>query len=591
MYFYSFFFGSFWNIVLVLMLISLFRKVGRLNARISKLENGAPVVKASTAPAQTFSNFAGDTAPAGVPQSPMQEYVSSAKTSVSEPESEESDIANWFKDNLLLKVGVLLILLGFGWFVSYAFAHDWIGPVGRITLGVVLGTLVTLFGTFRLGKNQLQGRALTVLGTALVIISILAGEYYYQFFTSGVVLALVFIISLYVTVTSAGHDDEKLAVYGVVVSLFAPYFSHSFGMDRITLFFYLFFASVAAIWVTVYKKWKSVTLVGLTGVFMYSLGYVFAGSVGSYEYKYFLLWLGYGLSLVYMATNIWNMVQNALELDMEDLYISVINTIMILGFTTIIIPEIYQSLVLVVWMLVFALTGFFVFMKTRNEKLFYIHSGIAVLFLGIATAIELSGPTLVIAFAIESAILTVATYIITNNIKITEYMSLTIALPVMLSMQSVYSSAWRTSIFHSDFVVLVLMTVLLAVLGEFFRLNDRGQSEGAKIHNVALATSSAYAFALVWLCSHTLIQDNDTAVFFSLFVYTIVGLGTHFYGLFNSHNTLRKYGMTVLVLVVLRLLLVDVWNMDLVLRVVTFIVLGAMFMSSAFISKKQNKLN
>jgi uncharacterized membrane protein len=83
-------------------------------------------------------------------------------------------------------------------------------------------------------------------------------------------------------------------------------------------------------------------------------------------------------------------------------------------------------------------------------------------------------------------------------------------------------------------------------------------------------------------------RDSDSAVFLSLFVYTITGLTTHFYGLFNHSTGLKKYGMTLLILVVARLVLVDVWHMELLLRVVTFIVLGIMFMSTAFISKSQN---
>lgn len=590
MFLTSLLFGSFWNFIFIFVIVVLFRKVAGLNERLSKLEKGGVVLKSTVAPVVS-SGFAGEVLPTS--PSPMQEYASQAQATVGTIETPDDgyDISNWFKDNLLLKVGMLMILAGFGWFVSYAFAHNWIGPVGRITLGVILGTLVTLAGTWRLTKNQLQGRALTILGSALIVISILAGEYYYHFFTSGVVLALVFIVSLYVTLTSAGYDDEKLAVYGIVMSLFAPYFSHALGMDRVTLFFYLAIVSIAGIWVTVFKKWKSVSLVGLTGIFFYSLAYVFDGGVMSYQYKYALLFIGYGISFLYLLINIWGMVHNLLESEKDDVYLAVINSILILGFTTKILPEVYQSLVLAVWMLVFAFSGFFVFMKTKSEKLFYIHSCVAALFLGVATSIELSGPTLVIAFAIESAILVLASYIVTNNAKISEYMSLTFALPAMLSMQSLYASSWNTSIFHSDFVVLFLLAILLSVLGLFFKYNDTDPEPKLKIHHVAFIVASFYAFALVWLCSHSILGNDDTAVFFSLFVYTVVGLGTHFYGLFNQNETLRKYGMTLLILVVLRLVFVDVWNMDLVLRVVTFIVLGVMFMSSAFISKKQKTLN
>ena len=573
--------SSFWTFFFIIIIVILFIKISKLNARLDNLEKNNFVIKSSTVSQMTHS--LADSVPLLNTQN--------QKPDISPSVHEDDVVSLWFKENLLLKVGMLMIMVGFGWFVSYAFAHNWIGPVGRITLGVIIGTIVTVLGTFRLTKNQLQGRALTILGSALIIISILAGEYYYGFFTPSVVLFLVFLVSLYVTLTSAGYDDEKLAVYGILVSLFAPYFSHSLGIDRTVLFLYLAVASLAVIWVSVFKRWKNIILVGITGIFFYSLAYVFDGAIGSYDQKYVFLFVGYGISLMYLLVNVWSMVKNMLDSEKEDIYLAVVNSILILLFTTKIVPEVYQSLVLAVWMLIFAFSGFFVFIKTRSEKLFYIHSCVAVLFLGVATSIELSGPTLVIAFAIESAILIIASYIVTNNAKISEYMSLTFILPAIMSMQSLYSYSWKTNIFHSDFVALLLMAVLLTVLGLFFKFNDRDFNDKLKLYHVALISASAYIFALIWLCSHSLIKDQDTAVFLSLFIYTIIGLATHFYGIFNQNSKLKKYGMTLLVLVVLRLVLVDVWNMDLVLRVITFIVLGVMFMSSAFISKKQNTQN
>jgi hypothetical protein len=36
----------------------------------------------------------------------------------------------WIKEDWLMKLGALLLLIGFGWLASYAFLHNWIGPHG-----------------------------------------------------------------------------------------------------------------------------------------------------------------------------------------------------------------------------------------------------------------------------------------------------------------------------------------------------------------------------------------------------------------------------------------------------------------------------
>jgi len=499
----------------------------------------------------------------------------------------ESRITEWFKENLLLKIGVLMILLGFGWFVSYAFIHNWIGPVGRITLGFIIGTLVTLFGTTRLGKNETQGIACTILGSALIIMTALAGQYYYQFFSSVAVLGIVFIISIYISVSAIAYGLEKLVVYGLLVSLFAPYFSHTSSMDPVVLYLYLGVVSASTIWISVSKGWKTVTATGITGVLFYSLVIFVDKSYVHLDTKYLVLFVAYVISVLYLVTSVWSLIRNKEDVQTQDVYITIVNTVLILGFTLQIVPTIYQSLTVSAWMLMYAFSGFYVFYKTQSEKLFYIHSLVSILLLAIATSIELRGPTLVIAFAIEAGIISVASYVITNKIKTAEIFGLLMFVPCMLSLTSFNSPLWQTAVFHSDFAVLAVTGLVLAALGVLYQQHKDQTTGTLKAYHIAYIVSTVYAYALIWLSVDSLLYNSDTAVFISLFIFTVIGLATHFTGLFHQNIILKKYGMGLLIIVVARLILVDVWNMELVIRVITFIVLGVLFMSTAFISKKQ----
>lgn len=40
----------------------------------------------------------------------------------------------------------MLLLIGFGWLTTYAFLNNWIGPMGRIALGIIAGSLFILLG-------------------------------------------------------------------------------------------------------------------------------------------------------------------------------------------------------------------------------------------------------------------------------------------------------------------------------------------------------------------------------------------------------------------------------------------------------------
>jgi len=559
---------------------------------------------------------------------------------------EVSDVfLNWLKENWLLKIGVLMILVGFGWFVSYAFIHEWIGPLGRISIGIIAGALIAVFGTMRLGKNLTQGISFTILGSALVIISVLAGQYLYLFFTPMLVLGIIFIISFYVSFTALAYSTEKLAIYGLLIALFAPLLSHvSLDFDPVSMYIYLLVIAVSTVWISVVKGWRLGNPVGVIGVLMYSLP-IFMGQHDHFlddSTKYLTLLIAFIISFLYLFVSAWSLINKDKKLEWKtssregrvhdlgrascvedseigattnDVFLTIVSTIIILGFTLSLVPTAYQSLVLVFWMLVYAASGFIVFQSTKNEKLFYIHSLVAILFLAIATSIELSGKTLIIIFAIEAAVISIASFLVTNKIKTSQNFGLLMIAPMVMSLDSIASSNWQygsgdvSAIFNVDFFVLLVLGLILGGLGLFYgsnRSSDGGVETAEtvritgiissgfsfEIYHLAFIFSTIYFYIIIWLSAHLAIYNQATAVLISLIIYTIVGLFSYFVGLFNGNNVVKKYGAVLLILVVLRLVLVDVWSMELSLRVVTFIVLGVMFISTAFISKnRKNEIN
>jgi len=81
---------------------------------------------------------------------------------------------------------------------------------------------------------------------------------------------------------------------------------------------------------------------------------------------------------------------------------------------------------------------------------------------------------------------------------------------------------------------------------------------------------------------------QDIATLVALTVYTIAGLVAYFIGLFRSDTARRVYGAALLIFVVARLLVVDVWSMALSGRVITFFVIGILLMSTAFLTKRKS---
>ncbi len=240
--------------------------------------------------------------PSSVPLPPPLQSSSSV-----EPHFIESFFA-WLAHNWMVKVGVGLILLAFGWFVSYAFIHQWIGPDGRIAFGLIAGAILAGVGTWRMAKNTIQGNLFLVLGSGFIIITSFAAQVAYNFFSPAVAIAIPFIVAVYITSIAVLYDRRNLAIYGVILGLIAPFLTNSSQNNLDLLFAYLAVVSIGSIWVAVVKNWRSINAVSLSGIILYS-----SLIIGSSFSHYFIVSILFFLAVVYFAISMGGIIRSGVR--------------------------------------------------------------------------------------------------------------------------------------------------------------------------------------------------------------------------------------------------------------------------------------
>lgn len=580
------------SILGIIVLVVLIIKVSSLSSRLSDLENRLTgKVQEFQVKKDSSSTIEGKEflAPASVEMKEMTNqniYREPLKNIKGEP----NKFIEWLKADWIIKLGVILILIGFGWFISYAFVHNWIGPIGRVAFGFSIGAVLCILGAWRLPKNNVQGNVFLILGSAAVMITGYASRTVYDFFNPATILALNFLVAAYITTLSAKFNRENLALYGVLVSLVAPVLTHSPEPSILGLFIYLAVISSASIWVTVVKGWGSVNVISLLGVLVYSALFIFGSSYELLEVeKLYIIVITFLLALAYFIVNILSIIKAGEEIEVNSTYIAIGNSILVLFITNTLAIEEIRSLLLAAWMIIFAAGSLMVSNHTKKQTFFYIYSLISILFLGIATAIELEGPVLAIAFSLEAAIITILAYITTQKLTNSVATSLLMIIPASLAIESLDAYYWKESIFHSDSLVVTLVAVLLFILGFFFmnRYKEGIHDSSIKTSFIILnSTGSAFSIAIIWRVTHTLFS-SDLATIISLAIFTIVGIITYVKGAFEESKPFKYFGSVLLILVIARLIIVDVWQMPLASRIVVFIVIGALLVSTAFIGKRK----
>jgi hypothetical protein len=126
----------------------------------------------------------------------------------------------------------------------------------------------------------------------------------------------------------------------------------------------------------------------------------------------------------------------------------------------------------------------------------------------------------------------------------------------------------------------------LALTGAFFIVCRKKQNNIGDVWGIGwLIVSSVYLFSIIWLALHAGLGSYDAATGISLMIYTLAGLSVYIAAGMHDIKWLRIYGDIILGVVVARLMLVDVWDMELAGRIITFFLIGLLLVLSAFVAR------
>jgi uncharacterized membrane protein len=450
-------------------------------------------------------------------------------------------------------------------------------------LGLLTGSLFIAAGYWRIKTRVHQGGIFAVLGSSVILLTVFAARELYQMFSPASALFIMFLSVAFVALLSVRHDRQSLALSSLVLASMAPFFTNTPQPDIMVQLTYLLVIVFGSLWVVFLRGWSNLTLGALVVTFLYGLPYLTVQGTD----RDIALVFAFVFTAIFFVANILGLIGNENEKNRAPHLLIALGTGMylilwILGAA----PKEWQSLLLVAWTLVFSVGSYVVYRVVERKEAFYIYAGTSLVLLGVATAAELQGAALTIAFTLEIGVLVLLSIYILKDIRVVHLLSWFFVLPILLSLESIISPDWNRGFLHDSFFVLFILMAVLMAIGKAMGSLDRKDSSAAP---TLVLFSGMYAVALVWLVLHSGSLFSDTsATFIALVLYTVVGIYFYARGQREGVPRWRYTGGALIALAVGRLLLVEVWNMELSGRIITFLVIGLLLLSTAFMSK-QNK--
>ncbi|MDO6813911.1 DUF2339 domain-containing protein [Tenacibaculum soleae] len=170
------------------------------------------------------------------------------------------DLEKFVGENLINKLGILILVLGISFFVKYAIDKDWINEPARVGIGILCGSLVMVIA-HKLKKNYASFSSVLVAGAiSIFYFTIYIAFHEYQLFSQTVAFVIMSLITAFSTLVSVSYNRQELAVLSLIGGFAAPFMLSTGEGNYIVLFTYIAILNIGILGISYFKKWKVSTI-------------------------------------------------------------------------------------------------------------------------------------------------------------------------------------------------------------------------------------------------------------------------------------------------------------------------------------------
>jgi uncharacterized membrane protein len=169
--------------------------------------------------------------------------------------------SQWFN-----RIGILAVLIGMAWFLKFAIDNHWIGPLGRVLIGLVAGAgLIAWSERFRSHGYAAFSYSLKALGSGILYLSLWAAFSYFHLVPAGVAFAAMIAVTGFNGYMAWAQDSELLSLYAIVGGFATPLLISTGENHEVTLFGYLLLLDAAVLVLAMLRPWSRLLFVALWG--------------------------------------------------------------------------------------------------------------------------------------------------------------------------------------------------------------------------------------------------------------------------------------------------------------------------------------
>jgi hypothetical protein len=195
------------------------------------------------------------------PSTSTQELAMAADQMPSRVSIEEILGGKW-----LAYVGAVAVMIGAGFGLKYAIDNQWLGPAGRVTLGVMTGLISFAGGAFAMRKEyRFLGQALTGAALGVLYLSFFAAFHWYHLVPYELAFAGMVVTTIGGLAFSHAFDSQPTAVLGMIGGFLTPAMLPPATGSAWELFPYLLLLDIGVLGVSSLRRWTGLQVMVFFG--------------------------------------------------------------------------------------------------------------------------------------------------------------------------------------------------------------------------------------------------------------------------------------------------------------------------------------
>jgi uncharacterized membrane protein len=320
------------------------------------------------------------------------------------------DLEKFIGENLINKIGIVILVIGVAIGAKYSIENELISPLTRIILGYLAGIGLLGFG-FKLKEKYDNFSAVLVSGAIAVMYFITFSAYaFYDLIPQVMAFVLMLVFTVFTVFAAINYNKQIIAHMGFVGAYAVPFLLSNGSGAVMTLFVYMTIINSGILIIAFKKYWKALNV----SAFIFTWLIFIAWYLTKYnDNEYFTLAMAFATVFFvqfYLTSLAYKLIKKE-KFSARDVVLITSNSFLYFGMGTLLLgdnsvmKDFIGLFTLFNAIIHFVVTAVVFRMKLADRNLFYMISGLVLVFVTIAVQIQLDGNWVTLFWVGEAALL------------------------------------------------------------------------------------------------------------------------------------------------------------------------------------------